>query len=94
MSVVPAAVGADASTSDRLLGVAILGAGQVAARHADAMREVSGACLGFGAQLANVANTIRTGAAPGVPGEWGRLVVRVLLAAEESASQRHEIRLN
>ena len=50
--------------------------------------------LGFGAQLGNVAKAIRTRASPGVPGEWGRLVMRVLLAAEESAARGLEVRLN
>lgn len=48
---------------------------------------------GFTAQLANVAAAVRGARPPAVPGEWGRLVMSVLLAAEESSRTRREVTL-
>jgi predicted dehydrogenase len=49
---------------------------------------------GFEAQLADVVAAIDQGRPPGVPGEWGRLVMEVLLAAEESSRDGREVRLD
>jgi len=49
---------------------------------------------GFNAQLANVAAAVRGERPPAVPGEWGRLVISILLAAEESSRTRREVRLD
>jgi predicted dehydrogenase len=48
---------------------------------------------GFAAQLADVAEAIRQGRRPAVPGEWGRLVMQVLFAAEESSRTGREVGL-
>ena len=50
--------------------------------------------MGFTAQMADMVDAVRTGRSPAVPGEWGRLVMQVLLAAEESARSGREIRLD
>jgi phthalate 4,5-cis-dihydrodiol dehydrogenase len=48
---------------------------------------------GFVRQLEDVARAIREGGEPAVPGEWGRQVMAVLFAAEESARMGREVRL-
>jgi len=48
---------------------------------------------GFALQLANVLDAIRSGIPPRVPGEWGRLVMQLLLAAEESSQLGKEVSL-
>jgi phthalate 4,5-cis-dihydrodiol dehydrogenase len=48
---------------------------------------------GFKAQLANVAAAVRGERPVAIPGEWGRLVMSVLLAAEESSRTGREVRL-
>lgn len=48
---------------------------------------------GFGRQLANVAAAIRERRAPAVPGSWGRLVMSILFAAEESSRSGREVLL-
>jgi phthalate 4,5-cis-dihydrodiol dehydrogenase len=47
----------------------------------------------FTPQLQDMVSAIRGGGQVAVPGEWGRLVVQVLLAAEESSRTGHEVRL-
>ena len=49
---------------------------------------------GFARQLADVAGAIQERRPPLVPGEWGRLVQSVLLAAEESSRTGREVRLD
>lgn len=48
---------------------------------------------GFVRQLEDVARAVREGGRPAVPGEWGRRVMAVLFAAEESARLGREVRL-
>jgi predicted dehydrogenase len=48
---------------------------------------------GFAAQLQDVVEAIRQGRPPAVPGEWGRLVMAVLFAAEESSRTGRAVRL-
>jgi predicted dehydrogenase len=49
---------------------------------------------GFVRQLTDVADAIRTGRSPMIPGEWGRLILSILLAAEESSRTGREVRLD
>lgn len=49
---------------------------------------------GFTRQLANVAAAIRENRPPAVPGEWGRMIMAILLAAEESSRTGREVRLD
>ena len=49
---------------------------------------------GFARQLTDMAGAIRTGRSPMVPGTWGRLVLSILLAAEESSRTGREVRLD
>ncbi|HEX2036077.1 MAG TPA: Gfo/Idh/MocA family oxidoreductase [Chloroflexota bacterium] len=48
---------------------------------------------GFERQLRDLAGAIREGRSPMVPGEWGRMVLAVLLAAEESSRSGREVLL-
>jgi phthalate 4,5-cis-dihydrodiol dehydrogenase len=48
---------------------------------------------GFSRQLTNVASAIRHGRSPAVPGEWGRMIMAILLAAEESSRTGREVLL-
>jgi predicted dehydrogenase len=50
--------------------------------------------MGFVPQMADMVGAVRTGRSPAVPGEWGRLVMQVLLGAEQSARSGREIRLD
>ena len=81
------------------LGVALVGAGRVAESHARAAREVGAVRLRAiaavdEAPLASVAAAVRGERPVAVPGDRGRLVVSVLLAAGESARTRREVPLD
>lgn len=49
---------------------------------------------GFTPQLRDVVDAIRQQRSPAVPGEWGRAVLQVLLAAEASGRTGREVRLS
>ncbi|MGH2351135.1 MAG: Gfo/Idh/MocA family protein, partial [Chloroflexota bacterium] len=49
---------------------------------------------GFIPQLRNLVGAIRSGTTPAVPGEWGRLVMSILFAVEESSRTGREVRLD